>query len=240
MFNNSSSKLKANENKNINNSISLNGTDDVKLNNTLLQNHCSIHQFTDRNGNNFGENGVVQSKSKISSPDFNEEQETCFQYFDQWLPIEQVEFVENLLRHMCHSQQVHVSNFLKPILKRDFIALMPASIAENILSRLDEKSLHAAGFVSSEWLRVIADGLLWKKLIEKKVNSEPIWHGMSMYHGWSQFLFKNNIHFNKNTNVQEQHKFYKELYLKTENDIKVNRKKNLIKLKIKFQLFVFY
>lgn len=42
-------------------------------------------------------------------------------------------------------------------------------IAENILSYLDDGSLRNAELVCKEWRRVIADGMLWKKLIERKV-----------------------------------------------------------------------
>ena len=42
-------------------------------------------------------------------------------------------------------------------------------IAENILSYLDDSSLRNAELVCKEWRRVIADGMLWKKLIERKV-----------------------------------------------------------------------
>ena len=42
-------------------------------------------------------------------------------------------------------------------------------IAENILSYLDDSSLKNAELVCKEWRRVIADGMLWKKLIERKV-----------------------------------------------------------------------
>lgn len=44
-------------------------------------------------------------------------------------------------------------------------------IAENILSYLDDSSLRNAELVCKEWRRVIADGMLWKKLIERKVGS---------------------------------------------------------------------
>jgi hypothetical protein len=57
--------------------------------------------------------------------EFKEEQETCLQLFDKWSPIEQLEFVENLLRRMCHFQHGHINNFLKPILQRDFISSLP-------------------------------------------------------------------------------------------------------------------
>ena len=57
-------------------------------------------------------------------------------------------------------------------------------IAENILSFLDAKSLCAAEVVCKEWNRVISDGMLWKKLIERKVRTDPLWRGLSERRGW--------------------------------------------------------
>lgn len=57
-------------------------------------------------------------------------------------------------------------------------------IAENILSFLDAESLCAAERVCKEWYRVISDGMLWKKLIERKVRTDPLWRGLSERRGW--------------------------------------------------------
>lgn len=57
-------------------------------------------------------------------------------------------------------------------------------IAEKILSYLDAESLCAAERVCKEWYRVISDGMLWKKLIEKKVRTDPLWRGLSERRGW--------------------------------------------------------
>jgi hypothetical protein len=108
--------------------------------------------------------------------------------------VSQVEFVEQLLQRMCHYQHGHINSFLQPMLQRDFISFLPSNswktkfeivqiklifiwnlekgldhIAENILSYLDDSSLRNAELVCKEWRRVIADGMLWKKLIERKV-----------------------------------------------------------------------
>lgn len=57
-------------------------------------------------------------------------------------------------------------------------------VAEKILSYLDAKSLCAAELVSKEWGRVIADGMLWRKLIERMVLTDPLWSGLSERKGW--------------------------------------------------------
>ncbi len=59
------------------------------------------------------------------SPDFQEERDTCMNYFDNWTEIEQVEFVEHLLARMCHYQHGQINAFLKPMLQRDFISALP-------------------------------------------------------------------------------------------------------------------
>lgn len=61
-------------------------------------------------------------------------------------------------------------------------------VAEKILSYLDARSLREAELVCKEWHRVIADGLLWKKLIERKVRTDPLWRGLSERKGWWVFF----------------------------------------------------
>lgn len=57
-------------------------------------------------------------------------------------------------------------------------------IAYNILTYLDARSLCRAERVCSEWYRVIAEGLLWKKLIQRKAATDPVWKGLSERRGW--------------------------------------------------------
>lgn len=57
-------------------------------------------------------------------------------------------------------------------------------VAENILSYLDADSLRHAELVCKEWLRVISEGMLWKKLIERKVRTNPLWRGLAERRGW--------------------------------------------------------
>ena len=45
-------------------------------------------------------------------------------------------------------------------------------VAESILSYLDADSLIAAELVCKEWHRVISEGMLWKKLMERKVRTD--------------------------------------------------------------------
>lgn len=96
------------------------------------------------------------------------------------------------------------------------------SIAEMILSYLDAKSLCAAELVCKEWLRVISEGMLWKKLIERQVITDSMWKGLAQHRGWIKYLFKNNLYFNQNASIQEQHKFYKDLYVSIIKDKEVS------------------
>jgi F-box and WD-40 domain protein 1/11 len=81
-----------------------------------------------------GSNTDLSSTGHLSftSPDFNEEKEACYQYFEKWTPSEQTEFVENLLRRMCHFQHGHINNFLKPMLQRDFISSLPGNCVRKL------------------------------------------------------------------------------------------------------------
>jgi len=57
-------------------------------------------------------------------------------------------------------------------------------IAEHILSYVDATSLRAAELVCKEWCRVVADGNLWRKLIEHKVLTDSLWKGLVERKGW--------------------------------------------------------
>jgi len=55
---------------------------------------------------------------------------------------------------------------------------------------LDAESLKSAELVCKEWLRVISEGMLWKKLIERKVRTDSLWRGLAERRNWMQYLFK--------------------------------------------------
>lgn len=87
-------------------------------------------------------------------------------------------------------------------------------IAENILTYLDADSLKSAELVCKEWLRVISDRMLWKKLIERKVRTAVLWRGLSERREWIQYLFKP-----RPGTLHPPHAFYRSLYPRITNDI---------------------
>uniref|UniRef100_T1JH37 F-box domain-containing protein n=1 Tax=Strigamia maritima TaxID=126957 RepID=T1JH37_STRMM len=157
-------------------------------------------------------------KPKEQMGQYLKEKEVCMKYFEKWNENDQIEFVEQLLSKMCHYQHGYVNAFLTPMLQRDFISFLPKKgldhVAETILSYLDAKSLCAAELVCKEWYRVISDGMLWKKLIERKVRTDSLWRGLAERRGWSQFLFKP-----KPGKTHQNHMFYRKLYPRIIQDI---------------------
>ena len=56
---------------------------------------------------------------------FLREKSICLEHFHSWNEQDQIDFVEELLAGMCHYQHGTVNAFLKPMLQRDFITLLP-------------------------------------------------------------------------------------------------------------------
>lgn len=63
---------------------------------------------------------------KEPSPTFQTERDSCLDFFNKWNESDQVDFVEQLLARMCHYQHGHINAYLKPMLQRDFISLLPS------------------------------------------------------------------------------------------------------------------
>lgn len=63
---------------------------------------------------------------KEPSPTFQSERDSCLEFFNKWNESDQVDFVEQLLARMCHYQHGHINAYLKPMLQRDFISLLPS------------------------------------------------------------------------------------------------------------------
>ncbi|XP_053205169.1 patronin-like [Panonychus citri] len=115
-------------------------------------------------------------------------------FFENWTDPEQTVYIQSLLSKMSHHQQSQIDTYLKPMLKKDIISLLPQKgldhVAENILSYLDPDSLCCAELVCRDWYRIIAEGMLWRRLIVYKVETDPLWRGLARRRGWIRYLFK--------------------------------------------------
>jgi hypothetical protein len=71
------------------------------------------------------------------SAKYLKERDICMGHFQYWNEQDQIDFVEELLLSMHHHQHGTVNAFLKPMLQRDFISLLPKKgldhVAENVL-----------------------------------------------------------------------------------------------------------
>lgn len=86
------------------------------------------------------------------------------------------------LRFMCPTFYDCISTITNNI--KHFTEKGLDHVAESILSYLDAKSLVSAELVCKEWHRVISEGMLWKKLIERKVRTDSVWRGLAERRGW--------------------------------------------------------
>lgn len=104
------------------------------------------------------------------------------------------------------------------LVKIDLFALFSAKglepVAEKILSYLDHKSLRSAELVCKEWRRVIEDGMLWKRLIQRKVLHDSLWRGLGERKGWIKSL--------RNPSQNLSHASFRALYPKIVSDINVS------------------
>ncbi|XP_075250343.1 F-box and WD repeat domain-containing 11-B-like [Convolutriloba macropyga] len=139
---------------------------------------------------------ISNQKGSVSEDDFERQKGSLVQTFHGWSSNQQVDFVQTLLQCMNQIQHGQIDQHLQPLLQRDFISALPArglhQIAENILAYLDSHSLAKAEVVCREWQRVIADGMLWRKLIERNVRMHPLWRGLANRRGWIKALFKHS------------------------------------------------
>uniref|UniRef100_A0AC35FN96 F-box domain-containing protein n=1 Tax=Panagrolaimus sp. PS1159 TaxID=55785 RepID=A0AC35FN96_9BILA len=176
----------------------------------------------------------------INTEDFNEKLNLWCDDFDTMSDRQQQHIVEKLLNRMSHHQIGAVDSYIKPLLQRDFIILLPRRLAESVLENLDATTLAMASAVSKQWRFVVAHGMLWRKLIEKHVREDSLWRGLSEKRGWKRFLFISTeqatifIAMARGMTKQDaeafrltlidpleyQHEFYRDLYPQIRLDIK--------------------
>nr|CAD2203084.1 unnamed protein product [Meloidogyne enterolobii] len=132
---------------------------------------------------------TLGEREKVLSERYLCERDNLISKFMAWTEQDQTDFCKHLLQRMCHHQHGQIDQFLGPMLKRDFISLLPTGLAENVLQLLDAQSLYACELVSKEWHKVIANGMLWRKFFERKFRSDQLWQGLANKRGWKNFLF---------------------------------------------------
>ena len=105
-------------------------------------------------------------------------------------------------QNMSHPGLSTIVDIVTPMLQRDFITMLPekgvTNIAEQILSYLDAKSLKEAQKVSFSWKRVISNGFMWKRLIEKHVKTDALWCGLAEREesDWGKYFERFITHYN--------------------------------------------
>ncbi|KAM3727697.1 F-box/WD repeat-containing protein 1A [Dirofilaria immitis] len=180
----------------------------------------------------------LREKEKNLSATYLNERQSVLEKFISWTDQDQVDFVKTLIRNMCHDQHGQIDAYLKPILQRDFVAFLPDRLARYVLSFLDARWLNSSEKVSRTWRRIISHGKLWRRLIERNVQTDPVWKGVVDKRGWRNFLFvtkekahtlifqelgypPNLIEQLRNTvdSLEAQHHFYRNLYPKINQDI---------------------
>ncbi len=77
-------------------------------------------------------------------------------------------------------------------------------------------SRRSAEQVCRSWLRVISEGMLWRRLIERRVRENGLWRGLAERRGWISYLFHNAGRIvGPDGNIEEtnpDHAFYRRLY----------------------------
>ncbi|KAL8748242.1 MAG: hypothetical protein Q9184_007473 [Pyrenodesmia sp. 2 TL-2023] len=104
--------------------------------------------------------GQTPTASMMSIPDI-------IDTFDA-MPSEMQNFVMYQLLKRCPKHVLkQVADVVNPALKCNFLALLPLELSQNIVSRLDVKSLCRAAQVSKKWRQIIdSDERVWKRLFD--------------------------------------------------------------------------
>lgn len=69
---------------------------------------------------------IAEPSIVVSTAQFEEEKSEAVVVFEKWAEADQSEFVQLLLSKMSHCQHSQINSYLKPMLQRDFISLLPS------------------------------------------------------------------------------------------------------------------
>lgn len=98
--------------------------------------------------------------------------QNAWSLFSQSSAIQRDLMLSGILMNCSTSQLSHISHFLQPLLKVDFIVKLPKELSLKILSFLDAKSLVQSSSVSKAWKSVANDDSLWKTLCDQHINKK--------------------------------------------------------------------
>ena len=139
------------------------------------------------------------------------EMEIRLNRFEPCPQLKQVQLVEKLGSRISLPQHERINSILMPMFHRDFITFLTNKglhhIAYKILSYLDAQSLCRAEQVCAGWYQLITDGMLWKKLISQKVQTDRVWRGLSERRGWGQYLTRQS-----SSLLVINHQYFRRLY----------------------------
>ncbi|KAG0297012.1 hypothetical protein BGZ96_007896 [Linnemannia gamsii] len=77
--------------------------------------------------------------------------------------------LSGLLTQCCVPQLSFLSNHLQPLLRIDFLSILPPEISLRILSHLDATSLCHAAQVCKSWRRLADDDVVWHRMCEQHI-----------------------------------------------------------------------
>ncbi|UYV60782.1 BTRC [Cordylochernes scorpioides] len=68
----------------------------------------------------------VRKEECCDDAEVQRQMESCLCQFEKWGEAEQIHHVQNLISKMSHHQHSQLNSFLKPMLQRDFISMLPS------------------------------------------------------------------------------------------------------------------
>ncbi|CAB4470395.1 WD40 repeat-like protein [Rhizophagus irregularis] len=95
-----------------------------------------------------------------------------FKTFSEAPPQNRCVILQGILTQCCLTQLSFVSNYIKDLIRIDFIVALPSEISVKILSYLDAISLCQAAQVSKTWKRMADDDVVWHKLCEQHIDKK--------------------------------------------------------------------
>jgi F-box/WD-40 domain protein MET30 len=87
-------------------------------------------------------------------------------------PQQRILILQGLLSTCCMPQLSFLHDAVQPLLRIDFIAVLPSEVSLKILSFLDAKSLCHAAQVSRTWKSLADDDAVWHRMCEQHIDKK--------------------------------------------------------------------